>query len=1023
MAYGCSTGESFGPFCDEESITEASIINKCLPKLSSGPKNGVVFELNEYRKTHGISWDDFYDWISQLCGDNANLCTLQTFKVYIGRLQKKVSKFKRNKQHKKMQSLMDELFCHKKKEPVPLVSSPVQKYDENTSNMHEIEILQDVNKKLAAELHTVESALETQNKETEKLCEKFSHLNVRNVNKRIKRRDEKIKNCQSQIKALVQEVDKKSEIIEKFESNCHLLHQKKEQCRVKSYRLSKKAEIAEVDLNKIQSKFEQLEAECGFKIKVLENEIIQLHAILDEKESANEQLHERLNEIDMKLLKTKEHKQMYLDNVRQCCIELLSLNVGIRQVEPVIRSVLKNIAGFEVDKLPQPGTLVRMYAEMKGLAYQQIAEELSEQTNLTLHSDGTSKYGQHYGSFQISVEGSVYTLGLSEMLTGSAEKTLDTLKQILDDIELVAGKTVRASLLTNIKNTMSDRHIVQKNFNELLESYRSEILPHVIASWKDLSSDEQQQVSSLNNFFCGLHLLVGMADTASSVLCHWEAANVTSTIGSGVIVQKSESGTVQLVRTACKVLSKHGSEQSGVYQSFTAFLLSHGVSKNPLASFQGNRFNILFYDAGALFYIATLVRKFFIDVWQTPNQLLRAVLADIQVPEYLAGCKALGLINKIITGLLWRVLESDSVSILDMNNRFQKLKLCLDQWTCDAMTVLCGEAILFDDFPPVKDAIFNSLIASSEYDATAQEILQTLFSALSLLVSRLVEDHLPEGKYDNPSVQLATETKSVPKTNVLSERDFAKLDRLLREKPNATTLCLEGMILFANNKTSAWLDSKTLEEKEDLMMKARSLAPEFKQLYKLRKKQLLEERSKILQAKQLQLEQLQQKKVREKEKLTESILMYGLWQSREQVNEELSKIKTKKEKLKALKAQLDFRKKVLEQTHSEKDLFFITKQSKQLPVEVICENLCKLLSSARLVSPPAALATNCHSLIGKEIYHKWKDEDGEERWYKGRVLSLVPGATEWYNVKYDGEDNILTLNLLSDIENGDLDII
>ena len=701
---------------------------------------------------------------------------------------------------------------------------------------------------------------------------------------------------------------------------------------------------------------------------------------------------------------------------------MLSLNVGIRQVEPVIRSVLKNIAGYEVDKLPQRGTLVRMYAEMKGLACQQVAEELSKQENLTLHSDGTSKFGQHYGSFQISVTGSAYTLGLSEMLTGSAEKTLDTLKQILDDIELVAGKGTSAKLLANIKNTMSDRHIVQKNFNDLLESYRSEILPDVISSWKDLSMEEQQQVSLLNNFFCGLHLIVGMADTASSVLCHWEATNVASTTGSGVIVRSSESGTVRLVRTACKALSKHGSEQSGVYQSFTTFLLSHGVSRNPLASFRGNRFNILFYDAGALYYISTLVKKFFIDVWQTPNQLLRAVLADIQVPEYVAGCKALGLINKIITGPLWRVLECKDMTILDMNERYQRLKFCLDEWACDAMVVLSGEAILYDDFPPVEDAIFSSLIASSEYDATAQEILQTLFSALSLLITHFVEDHLPGGKYDNPSIQLTEETKSMPKTNVISERDFAKLDRLLREKPNATTLCLEGMILFANNKTSAWLDSKTQDEKQDLLKKARSLSPEFKQLYRLQKQRLLKERCKILQAKQLQLEQMRQKNLREKETLTENILIYGLWQSKEQVNEQLRKLKTKKEKIKALKVQLDFRKKVLEQTHYDKEIFFITKQSKQLPVEVICENLCKLFSSSQVVNA-RAVATNYQSLVGREIYHKWKDEDGEDRWYKGKVLSLVPGTTEWYNVKYDGEDNILTLNLLLDIKNGDLDVI
>ena len=62
------------------------------------------------------------------------------------------------------------------------------------------------------------------------------------------------------------------------------------------------------------------------------------------------------------------------------------------------------------------------------------------------------------------------------------------------------------------------------------------------------------------------------------MLRHWEITNVISTTGSGVIVRKSESGTVRLVRTACKALSKLGSEQSGVYQSFTTFLFSHGVS-------------------------------------------------------------------------------------------------------------------------------------------------------------------------------------------------------------------------------------------------------------------------------------------------------------------------------------------------------------------------------------------------------------------------------------------------------------
>jgi len=69
----------------------------------------------------------------------------------------------------------------------------------------------------------------------------------------------------------------------------------------------------------------------------------------------------------------------------------------------------------------------------------------------------------------------------------------------------------------------------------------------------------------------------------------------------------------------------------------------------------------------------------FTEVWQTPNQLLRAVLGDIQVLEYVAGCKALGLVNKIVTGPLWRVLECQETTISSMNEKFTRVKNRLEQ--------------------------------------------------------------------------------------------------------------------------------------------------------------------------------------------------------------------------------------------------------------------------------------------------------------------------------------------------------
>ena len=36
---------------------------------------------------------------------------------------------------------------------------------------------------------------------------------------------------------------------------------------------------------------------------------------------------------------------------------------------------------------------------------------------------------------------------------------------------------------------------------------------------------------------------------------------------------------------------------------------------------------------------------------------------------------------------------------------------------------------------------------------------------------------------------------------------------------------------------------------------------------------------------------------------------------------------------------------------------------------------------------------------------------------------MVTGTIEWFNVRYNGEEEVLTLNLYTDIDNGDLDIV
>jgi hypothetical protein len=68
---------------------------------------------------------------------------------------------------------------------------------------------------------------------------------------------------------------------------------------------------------------------------------------------------------------------------------------------------------------------------------------------------------------------------------------------------------------------------------------------------------------------------------------------------------------------------------------------------------------------------------------------------------------------------------------------------------------------------------------------------------------------------------MVDECTNARKTNVVPERDFGMLDRLLLQKPNATTLVCEGM-MFTKNDTKGWRDSLTQEKRAVVMDMARN---------------------------------------------------------------------------------------------------------------------------------------------------------------------------------------------------------
>ena len=291
----------------------------------------------------------------------------------------------------------------------------------------------------------------------------------------------------------------------------------------------------------------------------------------------------------------------------------------------------------------------------------------------------------------------------------------------------------------------------------------------------------------------------------------------------------------------------------------------------------------------------------------TLNRLLQAVLSDLQVSHFVAGARALGIIDKVITGPFWRHLESSTVSVLEMSDTYCKMRSKFEKWRKDAQAVMDNEDLLLPDFTNKDDPVARALFQSSQDDVMTQEILQLLFQSFVITLQRLVVDHLP-GDVHNSVVdpQIIQETKSVPNINVTPERDFAVLDRLMTQKPNATYIALESLLLYSHNKTAAWLENKTIEEKKRLIHAARTLKSVHRANFHKRREEVELKRKELLLEKER--ERARRKEIKEKEDLTKNISYVGLWTTRDEVLTGLSKLVTKKGKKDALKLQISFRK-------------------------------------------------------------------------------------------------------------------
>jgi hypothetical protein len=121
-----------------------------------------------------------------------------------------------------------------------------------------------------------------------------------------------------------------------------------------------------------------------------------------------------------------------------------------------------------------------------------------------------------------------------------------------------------------------------------------------------------------------------------------------------------------------------------------------------------------------------------------------------------------------------------------------------------------------------------------------------------------------------------------------------------------------------------------------------------------------------------------------------------MWNSEEEMEKQLDKTQTEKDKIQQLKSQITIYKdkQVLQISPDDKNVLMFSQKWKQFDVEKLKANLLMLIEMRALQNRSAFITNNLNgdpqSLINSLIAHTWS-ENGRDAEWKGRILSNADG--------------------------------
>lgn len=196
------------------------------------------------------------------------------------------------------------------------------------------------------------------------------------------------------------------------------------------------------EVDRISEKLENVEK----KIRKNEDE----SSKIKNQEKKIQDLNSSLSYVESLVMDIGGYRVMYLMNdkgsytveAELCILHLLDYKVAFHHVAPVIKAV-SHLCNVQILKLPSEATVRRINTRRLAFAHMQIDDVLKNKDNLTLYSAETSKNGNKYLGMYVSNEENIYAFGLRDMSSKSSKATLDTFKEIIQDICQSGSNTIK----------------------------------------------------------------------------------------------------------------------------------------------------------------------------------------------------------------------------------------------------------------------------------------------------------------------------------------------------------------------------------------------------------------------------------------------------------------------------------------------------------------------------------------------------------------------------------------------------